>query len=264
MNFFGGDRPDKVIQIPLNQIKINPYQPRKEFDLQKLEELSQSIKDIGLLQPIVVRKKDHGYELIAGERRLRASKLAELKKIPALVKNFTDNEIARAALIENIQRENLNPLEEALAFNSLLKTFKMTQAELAKQVGKSQSTIANKMRLLKLPDDVKGLISGGQLTERHGRALLVLPEQQRSEIAQTIIDQGWNVRQTVKNIETMVEVAATAERIAKRRPVVIRDVRIFVNAITSAYKSMKEAGIEAELNQNESDEYHEFVIKIPK
>ena len=264
MSFFGGDKPDKVVHIPLKQIKYNPYQPRKEFDESKLQELSQSIQEIGLLQPIVVRRKDGGYELIAGERRLRAAKMANLQRLPALVKNFTDNEIARAALIENIQRENLNPLEEAHAYDSLLKSFKMTQAELAKQVGKSQSTIANKMRLLKLPEDVKGFIAGGQLTERHGRALLALPSEQRSEVAATIVKQGWNVRQTVANIDSMLEVAATAEKLSRRRPVVVRDVRIFINAITSAFQSMKEAGIEAQMSENDSDDYREFVIRVPK
>lgn len=267
MSIFGGDRPDRVMQIPLDQINVNPYQPRKEFDEEKLQELSDSIKEVGLLQPIVVRRVKNGFELIAGERRLRAAKLANIDRLPALVKDFTDQEIARAALIENIQRENLNPLEEAIAFEALLQKFEMTQSELAKQVGKSQSTIANKLRLLKLPEDVKSLITGGQLTERHGRALLVLEEdEERSAIARKIIEDGWNVRQTVSNIETMKEIAASVseELPNKRRSALIRDVRIFINAIKSAFNTMKESGVSAEMEQSENETYHEFIIRVPK
>ncbi len=264
MNLFGG-KSNKVVDISIEQIEMNPYQPRKHFDQARLQELANSIDEIGLLQPIIVRKhsdKPGKYELVAGERRLRAAKLTSMNTIPALVKDYDEYEIAQAAIIENVQREDLNPIEEAVAYDKVLYKFGMTQTELAKKVGKSQSTIANKLRILRLPVDVKGLISNGHITERHGRALLSLDSKADIlTIAQEIIDKELNVKQTIERIEDFKNKKPKKKR---RRVGYIRDVRIFVNTINNAYEAMLEAGVKAELQENENDQYHEFIIRIPK
>jgi ParB family chromosome partitioning protein len=163
----------EIKYIPIDSIKPNPYQPRKDFNKKALEELSQSIKTYGVIQPISVRKlQDNSYELVAGERRLRASELANLKEIPAIIVDYRDKESAMIALIENLQREDLNFIEEAEGYRNLIEDHGFTQQELAEKIGKSQSTIANKLRLLKLPDDIKRDLIEHNLTERHGRALL--------------------------------------------------------------------------------------------
>ncbi len=264
MNLFGG-KTNKVVEIRMDQIMLNPYQPRKNFDQMRLEELAKSIDEIGLLQPIIVRRhadKPGIYELVAGERRLRAAKLANLEVIPALIRDFDEYEIAQAAIIENVQREDLNPIEEAIAYDKVLYKFGMTQTELARKVGKSQSTIANKLRILKLPAEVKELISEGHITERHGRALLSL--ESRGDIlklTQDIIEQDLNVKQTIDRIESQKNSEAKKK---KRRVGFIRDIRIFINTINDAYSTMREAGVDAELVENEYDEYHEFIIRLPK
>lgn len=264
MNFFSS-KVNKVIEIPVDQIELNPYQPRKNFDAIKLQELANSIDEIGLLQPIIVRKhyeKPGRYELIAGERRLRAAKLTNSITISALVKEYDEYEVAQAAIIENVQREDLNPIEEANAYERILTDFKMTQVELASKVGKSQSTIANKLRILKLPDNVKNLISSNQITERHGRALLSLDNKEDVlKIAQEIIDKQLNVKQTTDRIKTYQNNNIKKKR---RRIGFVRDVRIFVNSINSACQAMNDAGINAEIKKNENEQFHEFIIRIPK
>lgn len=264
MNLFGG-KSNKVVDISINKIETNPYQPRKHFDQVRLQELANSIDEIGLLQPIIVRKhidKPGKYELVAGERRLRAAKLTSMSTISALVKDYDEYEIAQAAIIENVQREDLNPIEEAVAYDKVLYKFGMTQTELAKKVGKSQSTIANKLRILRLPADVKELISDGYLTERHGRALLSLESKADIlKIVQEVIDKELNVKQTINKIEDFKNNITKKRR---KRIGYIRDVRIFVNSINNAYEAMLEAGIDAEFHENETDQFHEFVIKVPK
>jgi len=264
MNLFGG-KSNKVMDISIDQIEMNPYQPRKHFNQDRLQELANSIDEIGLLQPIIVRKhsdKSGKYELVAGERRLRAAKLTNMRTIPAIIKEYDEYEIAQAAIIENVQREDLNPIEEAVAYDKVLYKFGMTQTELAGKVGKSQSTIANKLRILKLPSDVKDLISEGLITERHGRALLSLSSKADIlKITQEIVDKELNVKQTIERIDEY----KNKKPIKKRRRVgYIRDVRIFVNSINDAYEAMIEAGIDAEFEENESEQFHEFIIRIPK
>jgi ParB family chromosome partitioning protein len=264
MNLFGG-KSNRVIEIRTDQIDVNPYQPRKHFDPVRLKELARSIDEIGLLQPIIVRKhhdKPSMYELVAGERRLRAAKLANLDVIPALIREFDEYEIAQAAIIENVQREDLNPIEEAIAYDKVLYKFGMTQTELAERVGKSQSTIANKLRILKLPTEIKELISEGHLTERHGRALLSIDNRADVlKIAQDIIDFDLNVKQTIDRIEALKTNKVKKKR---RRIGFIRDVRIFINSINDAYSAMKEAGVDAEMIENDTEDYHEFIIRVPK
>lgn len=187
-------------QCPITSISPNPYQPRREMDDQALRELAESIEQRGVLQPLVVRKldgEDDRYELIAGERRLRASKHAGLAEVPVLVRNATAEDRLELALIENIQRQNLNPVEEAIAFKRLVDEFSFTQEEVARKVGKERSTVANTMRLLQLPDIVKEDIANKKLSMGHARVLLaVSDEEQLKEIREVIISQGLSVRQT--------------------------------------------------------------------
>ncbi len=187
---------DNVQEIEINKIKTNKNQPRKNFNEERLDELYHSIKAHGVLQPVILRKINDGYELVAGERRLRAALKANLRKIPAIVKKLTDSEAMEIALIENLQREDLNPLEEAAAYKRLMVEFKMTQDELSKRVGKSRSQIANTVRLLNLDEPILKMISDNKLTAGHGRALLsVEGKKDRLLLAQKIIDGNLSVRQ---------------------------------------------------------------------
>lgn len=190
--------PAKAVQeLPLNDIRPNPYQPRRQFSEGELAELADSIRRYGVLQPIVVRSGDEGLELVAGERRLRACKMLGLDTIPAVVRDLSDEDLAVLALVENLQREDLHFLEEAQGYQRLLEEFGLTQEELAKRIGKSQSTIANKIRLLKLSPPVQDFISREIISERHARALLKLPgEEEQLAILEKIIERGLTVQET--------------------------------------------------------------------
>lgn len=193
-------KPNEIVEISLDEIRSNPYQPRKIFDEEALNELAESIKEHGIVQPIIVKKSIKGYELVAGERRTKASRIAGLKTIPAVIKNFNDQEMMEIALIENIQRENLNPIEEAMAYDNILKSSNMTQDELAKKFGKSRSYITNILGLLKLPETTKKYVEENKLTMSHARALSKLEdEEQIDRLADKIITEGLNVR-TIENI----------------------------------------------------------------
>ncbi|MFW5885654.1 MAG: ParB/RepB/Spo0J family partition protein [Halanaerobium sp.] len=195
----------RVEEIFIDQIEANPFQPRSNFDEDTLKELANSIQEKGIIQPITVRKiKAEKYQIVAGERRWRASKLVGLKKIPAVIRNFDDQEMLEIALIENIQREDLNPVEEARAYREMLDNFEITQAELAKQVGKSRSNVSNMVRLLKLADKVKNHLERGTITIGHARALLSL-EKESAQVAacENIIIQDLTVRETEKYVEKL-------------------------------------------------------------
>lgn len=198
---------EKIVkEIPVDKIIPNPYQPRKVFSTNALEELSKSIKEYGVLQPITVRQRENVYELVAGERRLRAAKLAELKTIPAIINNMSDQYSAVLALLENLQREDLNFIEESLGYENLIKQHNFTQQQLAEKLGKNQSTIANKLRILKLPDTVKQYLVENNLTERHARALLKLPnEELMMEIVKKVVKQELTVKKTEKLINDTLE-----------------------------------------------------------
>jgi len=206
-----------IVEIPLAEIRSNPYQPRKEFDEESLNEFAESIKEHGVIQPIIVKKSIKGYELIAGERRTRASKIAGKKTIPAIVRDMTDEEMMEIALIENIQREDLNPIEEASAFEKIIETTKMTQEEAAKKFGKSRSYITNLLGLLKLPENVKKEVQDGKISMGHARVLSKLSdEDQIKEISNKIINDGLSVRDT----EKMTSVSDfTKKKPQKREPV---------------------------------------------
>lgn len=196
---------DTVVEVNINEIEPNAGQPRKKFDEDKLQELAESIKEHGVVQPVIVKKDGDFYKLIAGERRWRAARMAGLKTIPAIAKDFTDNEIMEISLIENIQREDLNPMEEAEAYKRLMDEFKMTQEKIAEKIGKSRPAIANTMRLINLDDRVKGYVIDGVLSGGHARALVNIDQKDlQYEVAKKIIDNNFNVRQTEKLIKKLL------------------------------------------------------------
>ena len=193
-------KPNEIVEIKISEIRSNPYQPRKIFDEEALNELASSIKEHGIVQPIIVKKSIKGYELVAGERRTKAAKIAGLETVPAIVKDFDDEQMMEIALIENIQRENLNPIEEAMAYDSILRSSNITQDELAKKFGKSRSYITNSLGLLILPDDTKKYVEDNKLSMSHARALSKLEDNdQINRLANKIVNENLNVR-AIENI----------------------------------------------------------------
>lgn len=200
---------NEILKVSMNLIKANENQPRKAFDEEKIESLSESIKEHGVVQPIVLRKEDDTFIIVAGERRWRASKLAGLKEIPAVVMDLTDKQVLEISLIENIQREDLNPIEEAAAYKKLINEFEFTQEELSKRIGKSRTAVTNCLRLLNLDSRVQEYLIDGVISEGHGRALLAIDDKDvQFRIAQTIIDESLNVRDTEKLIRNLGKVKA--------------------------------------------------------
>lgn len=195
---------ETVEQVPISQCRTNPYQPRKTFDADAIEELKTSILEYGIIQPLIVRKSIKGYEIVAGERRFRAAKEAGLKEIPVIIKDYDDNKMMEIALLENLQREDLTVIEEAQAYKNLIENLNLTQAELSKKIGKSRSHIANTMRLLSLPEDIIVYISNGELTMGHGRALLGLKNKEHLRpLVEKIRREDLNVRQVEKMIQEL-------------------------------------------------------------
>ncbi|MDP4096455.1 ParB/RepB/Spo0J family partition protein [Paenibacillus sp. P96] len=195
---------DKVVDIPLGQLRANPYQPRKVFEEEAIKELAESIRQHGVIQPIIVRSVLKGYEIIAGERRFRASQYCGNTTVPAVVRNFTDQQVMEIALIENLQRENLNAMEVAVAYQGLMEQFSLTQEELSMKVGKSRSHIANFLRLLSLPDEVKDYVSRGTLSMGHARAIVgVKDEQVLKQLANQCIEQHWSVRELEEAVQNL-------------------------------------------------------------
>jgi ParB family chromosome partitioning protein len=264
-----GKTKENIVQrVPIDMIIPSPYQPRKTFSNSSLIELCQSIKQYGVLQPITVRKVGNGkYELIAGERRLRASKMAGLTLIPCMVIDAMEEDSAIIALIENLQREDLHFMEEARGLQNLIIDHKFTQEQLAAKLGKSQSAIANKLRILKLPESVKKLIREANLTERHARALLRIPDEQlQLKIVRMIIDKNLNVRRTENLIEKTIQKFYTpAEGTRKNKLVVIcKDLRIFINTIRRAVSTMKDSGIGVKYREKSENGNIYITIVIPK
>lgn len=256
-----------VMYIPINSIRPNPYQPRRHFDKKALDELAASIKSYGVLQPISVRRQTSAiYELVAGERRLRASKLAGLESIPAIVVDLCETDSAMVALLENLQREDLSYMEEAQGYHHLISQHHLTQEEVAAKVGKNQSTVANKLRLLKLGPLVKKILSDNNLTERHARALLKLgDEQMQLNILKQVCEQGLNVSQTEKLIDSKINGHNIPAKQKKRNFFVGHsNVRIIVNTIKQSIKMIKDAGMDASIREKGGDDYVEYTIKIKK
>lgn len=244
----------KVVKVPIDSIFPNPYQPRKTFDDAALEDLSASIAQYGVLQPLLVSPADDGrYMLIAGERRLRASKMAQLTEVPVIISEYTSQQIAEIALIENLQREDLHYLEEAEGYEKLMNQFHITQEAMAARVGKKQSTIANKLRLLRLSAPVRKVLVDAGLSERHARALLKLPDDaKRLEALETIVAKNYSVRQTEEYINKLIDGKKEEKR---KRMVIVNDVRIYLNSIKQVVDAVKTAGIPVEMEQTlEGDE----------
>jgi ParB family chromosome partitioning protein len=258
----------EIYEVNVDAVIPNPFQPRKTFSDEHLRDLADSIKEHGVLQPILVRRTEVGYELIAGERRLRASRLVGLSVVPAIVRDVNDKDMAELAMIENLQREDLHYLEEAQGFQQLLTGFGLTQEELARRVGKNQSTIANKLRLLRLAPAVQDILVKDQLTERHARALLKLEDPAKQQEALVLIGQNnLNVKETESLVEGFLE--DISRELAKKAPKqnvvrVIRDVRIFINTINQVVGEMKKAGLKVKVSQEQDDEYVTINLKIPK
>ena len=260
-----GTRRGGIIWLPVDELDPNPVQPRKNFPDGDLQELSDSIAQYGILNPLTVRLRDNKYELVAGERRLRAARLAGLYDVPCILLDVSLEDASLIALVENLQRRDLDFLEEANGLNQLIKLFGMSQEEAARRIGKSQSAVANKLRLLKLPEDVLRSLCDNGLTERHGRALLRLPgaEAQRLALAY-IIDRDLNVAATDNYIDSLLQSSDDEEKSEPKRTFIMKDVRVFVNTILHGLDLMKQGGIEAGMHREETDEELILTIKIPK
>ncbi len=294
----------QVTEIAVDSIALNPRQPRQRFDERSLAELARSVREHGVIQPIIVRPEGNAYELVAGERRLRAARLAGLKKIPAIVRDVGPEEMAVLALIENLQREDLSVIEEARSYRRLQEEFKFTQSEIGRLVGKGQSTIANKLRLLRLSDAVQARILEEGVTERHARALLDLADEpSQMRVLDEIRDKGLSVRETEERVGALsqsskplglggpgragsrrtrvsgpFEYVGAAEaagrkvspvgqlnQVSDRRAIrAFRDVRLFLNTFRRAVGMLREAGIRAELTEEDQPEYLELRVRIPK
>ncbi|MDQ0872256.1 ParB family chromosome partitioning protein [Paenibacillus sp. V4I3] len=212
------DDSDKVIQIPLSQLRANPYQPRKNFNEDSIRELADSIKEHGVIQPIIVRKVLKGFEIIAGERRFRASQVSGMPTIPAVERNFSDQQVMEIALIENVQREDLNAMEIAFAYQGIIDQFSLTQEELSAKVGKSRSHIANFLRLLQLPDSIKQYVSRGTLSMGHARAIVgVKDDKVKKELAETTISKQWSVRELEEAVKTLEETPGQEKERSKQK-----------------------------------------------
>ena len=254
----------RVQYIPLGRIRPNPQQPRRNFDEEGLAELAASIRSCGILQPLTVRRAGEGYELVAGERRLRAARIAGLREVPCLVAQVGEEDSALLALMENLQRRDLDCWEEAQAIARLISRYGLSQEEAARRLGRAQPTVANKLRLLRLPEDVRALLRENGLTERHARALLRLqdPEVQR-RAAGDMVRRGMNVAQAEAYVEKLLQSAqVTPPR--GRSTYIIKDVRLFLNSVDRGLHLMRQAGVDAGWNRQDTDREILLTIRIPK
>lgn len=265
-----GIRRGGIIYLRLDELSPNPVQPRRSFEPEALEELSASIKSYGILNPLTVRLRGGKYELVSGERRLRAARMAGLREVPCILLDVNMEDAGLIALVENLQRKDLDFIEEAVGINRLIRMFGMSQEEAARRIGKSQSAVANKLRLLKLPQDVLDALRENGLTERHGRALLRLPtDEQRREALSYIIDQGLTVAATDAYIDALLsppaeEPAPALKQAPPKRNFVMKDVRLFLNTLSRSIDLMKQGGIDAGLRREETEDSLILTISIPK
>ena len=253
---------DEVKNIPVNSIVPSPYQPRTVFDDERIDELCQTIRTHGVIQPIVVRVRNNTFELIAGERRLRAVKKLGMDTIPAIIRDFNDSQAASIALIENLQREGLTAIEEAAAYQQLIEMHDLTQESLAQRLGKSQSTIANKIRLLHLSDPVKQALMERKITERHARALLALDQEElQLKVLEEIISKELNVKQTEARINFFKEAAKLKK---SKRVSFTKDVRLALNTIRQSVEMVTNSGLHIDTSEKDHEDHYEIIIKIPK
>lgn len=274
--FFGGgdkeepvkaanEATEHVVKLPIEKISANKFQPRTVFDQEKIEELAKTIHIHGVIQPIVVRTtgEDGQYEIIAGERRFRAMSSLGWEEVPAIVRDLSDKETASIALIENLQREELTAIEEANAYQNLLGIHGITQEALAQRLGKGQSTVANKLRLLKLPAEIQEALLNRLVTERHARALLKIkdPELQQKLFNETL-ELGLNVSQLEAKVAKLL--SDEPKKPKQRRKTVSRDVRIAMNTIKESLNMVTKTGIELTTEEEDHDDYYQITVKIPK
>lgn len=253
---------EEVKQIPIQDIVPSPYQPRTVFDDDRIDELCQTIKTHGVIQPIIVRTRNKQYEIIAGERRYRAVKKLGYPTIPAIVKEFNDSQAASIALIENLQREGLTAIEEAVAYQKLMDLYGLTQESLAQRLGKSQSTIANKIRLLQLSEPVKHALIERKITERHARALLALDtEEMQIKLLDDILKKELNVKQTEMRVNFYKQ---SDTKNKKKRVSFTKDVRLALNTIRQSIDLVSGSGMKITTTENDFEDHYEIVIKIPK
>ena len=263
-----GIRRSSIVWLPAEDIAPNPVQPRKQFDEKALQELSQSIQNYGILNPLTVRCRGGKYELVAGERRLRAARLAGLQEVPCILLDVNMEDASLIALIENLQRRDLDFIEEAIGLSRLIRMFGMSQEEAARRIGKSQSAVANKLRLLKLPRDVLENLRSYGLSERHGRALLRLadPNAQRAAL-EYIAANALTVAAAEEYVETLLtrpEPESEEDKPEPRRTLILKDVRIFLNSLNRSLDLMKQGGIDAGVKREETDDSLILTISIPK
>ena len=251
----------QVITVAIDKIFPNPYQPRKIFEDDALADLAASISKYGVLQPLLVAPAQNDtYLLIAGERRLRASKIAQLTQVPVIVSEYSTQQIAEIALIENLQREDLHFLEEAEGYEKLLTQFHLTQEAMAIRIGKKQSTIANKLRLLRLSESVRKVLQEAELTERHARALLKLEnEEQQLQVLDTVIKKGFSVRLTEEYIDKLLADKPVEKR---KRLIIVNDVRIYLNSIKKVVTAIKDVGIPVSYDQALEDDEVVVTLRI--
>lgn len=252
----------EIYNIPQTMIVPNPNQPRKRFDYDELENLAQSIRENGILQPITVRKReDKKYELVSGERRLRAARLVGMVKIPSIVINIDDKNSAMFSIIENLQRQSLDFFEEAEAIEKLVGEYAMSREEVAQKLGLAPSTVSNKLRILRLPEEMRFELARAGLTESHARALLMLEDDnQRARALSIIVDRHLNVAESERMINQMINRSNRSRNPLRG----IRDVRLFINTLNHAVDTIRRAGVEADAARSETEEYIEYVVRIPK
>lgn len=254
----------RVLFLPVDDIFPNPDQPRRVFAQGDLEELARSIQALGLLQPLTVRRTEGGWELVAGERRLRAAKLAGLREVPCLSLQIDSQRSSLLALVENLQRKDLDFWEESLALDKLISTYHLSQEEAARRIGKSQSAVANKLRLLRHSPAVREVLQSQHLSERHARALLKLPdEQMQLQVLEHIVQRQLNVAQTEQYIDKLLEQKQNAQKKGMRN-FVLRDVRVFLNTLNHNLELIKNAGIAADCGRQDTEEAIVLTIRIPK
>ncbi|RXT08891.1 nucleoid occlusion protein [Ammoniphilus sp. CFH 90114] len=254
---------DEIKHIAVESIIPNPYQPRTVFDDERIDELCITIKEHGIIQPIVVRVRNGQYELIAGERRWRATKKLGYETIPAIVKDLNDSQAASIALIENLQREGLTAIEEAIAYQKLIDLHQLTQESLAQKLGKGQSTIANKLRLLNLPSTVQEYLLQRKVTERHARALLALKDENiQLKMLEEILEKDLNVKQTENRIKQILE--AKEPKKPQKRVSFSKDTRLAINTVRQSIDMVMKNGLSIQSEEEDYEEFYQITIKIPK
>ena len=262
LDIFDRQDANRIVMIPSSKIRPSRYQPRLRFDEEAMEELAESIRENGLIQPITVRKMDDGYEIIAGERRFRACMMADYTEIPCYIMTPTEEQAAQLALVENVQRENLSAIEEAKSYVQIMRQAGLTQEQVAKKIGKSQSAVANKIRLLNLPEEIQQAVIDGKISERHGRALLSAQPEQQKKIYQTIVEKNLNVRQSEEYIEKM----NGPQKVHKRQKTkgFTRNVQIAINSVMQCAKMIEKMGIHTTVETDDRDNEVRMIIRIPK